>query len=187
MSNFLATKVLALPATLAPNTVYFVADADDADLIKVYVSTNDGLQARRVPTMTDIVASINDIVTSANSVEVTGLYADLSGVDFNVNGPTKMVLVLDATGDTSVSSGAATYVNHSGNWIKIAEHESQDLVLQWSAIQGRPTSSATAIDDAVAASHSHSNASVLELLTDNAGVLMYDGTPVATQFGAAEW
>ena len=187
MSNFRAEKVLALPGTLVANTVYFVADADDGDLLQVHVSSSDATESRRIPTMLDINAAINAVVTAANGVAVTATIATLNGVGFDVNGPTKMVLVLDASDDATVASGAATYVNSGGVWVKIAEHESMDVVLNWASIQNGPTSTVAAIDQAVTDSHTHSNKTVLDKFTEVGGALTYDGDLVATQVSEVEW
>lgn len=65
----------------------------------------------------------------------------------------QQVLVIDATGDPTVDSGAATYVwrEDPGEWIKLSEAESMDVVLDWSKIQNGPASTPAEIDAAVAA------------------------------------
>lgn len=47
-------------------------------------------------------------------------------------------LVLDATGDPSVESGAAEYVYDGTNWQKISELNDLDLVINWEDIQNKP-------------------------------------------------
>lgn len=64
-----------------------------------------------------------------------------------------------------------------GNSVMIADISTAGAV-NWSAIIGKPTSSAAAIDAAVTASHTHSNSAVLAALTDSAGSLIYGGTAV---------
>lgn len=187
MANFRAEKVLALPGTLAANTVYFVADGVDADLMEVYVSSSDGGSARRVPTMADINTAIAGVNSAVNGIIVVQDIADRDTLGFAL--PSKMVLVVDASDDGTVLSGAATYVNDGTSWIKIAEHESLDVTLEWASIQNGPTSSVAAIDQAVADSHSHANKAVLDNLTfiQETGGLKYNGTPVGTVFGTVAW
>lgn len=187
MANFRAEKVLALPGSLTANTIYFVADGVDADLMEVYVSSSDGTSARRVPTMADINTAITDAISAANGIIVVQDITERDNLGYSL--PSKMVLVVDATGDGTVVSGAATYVNDGNNWIKIAEHESLDVTLEWASIQDGPTSSVTAIDTAVTNSHTHTNKAVLDNLTFNeeAGGLLYSTVPVGTVFGTVAW
>lgn len=70
--------------------------------------------------------------------------------------------VVDATADTSVTSGGATYIYNATSWTKISEWESMDLVLTWNSIQGRPTSTVSDIDDAVSKKHTHVNTTTLD-------------------------
>lgn len=48
------------------------------------------------------------------------------------------VYVKDASADTTVNSGGAYYLYDGAAWVKTAEAESMDVVLEWNAIQGRP-------------------------------------------------
>ena len=91
-----------------------------------------------------------------------------------------LVYVIDATGDGTVTSGAASYLWDNANnvWIKLTEFESLDAAISWTSISGRPTSTPGQIDAAVAASHSHANIAVLDLLTVSSGVLLYNGDEV---------
>jgi hypothetical protein len=72
-----------------------------------------------------------------------------------------IVRVLDATGDTTVTSGWAEYSYDATNtaWVKLAEKESMDVVLDWSNVQNIPA--------------------LLKLLTaTTGGKLAYNGTQV---------
>jgi hypothetical protein len=187
MANFRAEKVLALPGTLTPNTIYLVADGVDADLMEVYVSSSDGGSARRVPTMADINTAIAGAISAPNGIIIVPDIQARNILDYSL--PSKMVLVVDATGDGTVLAGAATYVNDGSNWIKIAEHESLDVTLEWASIQNGPTSSVAAIDLAVTNSHTHANKAVLDNLTfsEETGALLYNTAPVGTVFGTVAW
>ena len=91
---------------------------------------------------------------------------------------TTMVLVADASGDETVTTGGATYVYNPATltWTKIGKIESMDLVLSWSNITGRPNSSVADIDDAVQKKHSHSNINELNKIgQDVEGNLTYGG------------
>lgn len=85
--------------------------------------------------------------------------------------------VIDATGDDTVQNGGAKYLRMSdGTWLKTAEAESMDVILQWQNIVGKPSSTPDDIDLAVAKQHIHSNYEVLTHVNDDgAGNLTYKG------------
>ena len=64
--------------------------------------------------------------------------------------------VKDATADATVSTGAAQYIYDGSAWVKIAEAESMDLVVNWADIQGKE-----GVEAAMAKAHEHANADVL--------------------------
>lgn len=102
------------------------------------------------------------------------------------------VLVLDASADSTVSSGAATYVwkpakgGNTGAFHKISEQESMDVIVDWSNIQNKPNSTVAQIDQAVTDDHTHANKAVLDKLTYDAnnGGLLYDGAEVVDSTAA---
>lgn len=119
--------------------------ADKADLV------NGKIPISQIP---DEVKEVRFVADIAARNAMTGLFAGLS------------VYVTDATADTTVASGGAFYLYNGTAWIKTAESESMDLVLQWANIQGRPESmpanggNADTVDgkhasDFATASHSH--------------------------------
>ena len=59
--------------------------------------------------------------------------------------------VKDATGDSTVNSGGAKYLYESAEagWVKTAEVESLDVILDWADIRNKPTSTVQQIDTAV--------------------------------------
>jgi hypothetical protein len=90
------------------------------------------------------------------------------------------VYVIDATSDTTVASGGAEYM-YTGDtpaWIKISEAETMDVIPSWADITGKPTSTASAIDSAVTASHSHSNKATLDKFGDSNGLPTYNGNQI---------
>lgn len=188
MSTIKFAKVATLPVTLAPSTLYMVAPAGSSiDELQIYVSSNDGTSARHIPTHSEIASMISTAVNSYSSaVVVTNIAARNALAPAVVT----IALVLDATADNSVASGAATYVFNpaTSSWTKIAEYESLDVTLQWANIQGKPTSSAAAIDQAVADSHTHANKAVLDLVTADANdELMYKGAHIAARLETSAW
>ncbi len=60
------------------------------------------------------------------------------------------VYVQDATDDPTVKTGGAYYIYNGSNWVKVAEAESLDVVLDWNEIINKPTTLAGfGITDAV--------------------------------------
>lgn len=51
----------------------------------------------------------------------------------------KIYIVLNASDDSSVKSGWAEYVYDSSKWLKIAEQESIDMVVDWADVTNKPT------------------------------------------------
>lgn len=141
---------------------------------------------------------------AATNTEIAGLKSALAGkpaveivADLDARDALEDVIsgtlcwVEDATDDDSVDEGAAAYLAQvDGNtvkWVKVAEAESLDVVLQWANIQGKPTSSVTDIDDAVTKRHTHSNKSVLDGITEDeeTGNLVYNGIELNGETGIA--
>ena len=166
---FKPIKLTAVPTLPCEGSaVFFVAPQNKPTYIEIYVSNNAGTALKRLLTDTDIQALI-DASISGLAGEMP-IVADIAAR--NALSPTSntQVLVLDATGDPTVTSGAATYLYRvsTTSWIKLNEAESIDLVLQWANIQGKPTSSPTAIDTAVSNSHTHTNKTQLDKIGENA-------------------
>jgi hypothetical protein len=172
-TTFKPSKLTAVPSLPCdPNAVFFVAPTLKPNYIEIYVSNNAGTALKRLLTDADIQALI-DASISGLAGEMP-IVADIAAR--NALSPTKntQVLVLDATGDSTVASGAATYLYRvsTTSWIKLSEAESLDLILQWANIQGKPTSSPSAIDTAVGNSHVHnSNLTQLNKIGENADAL----------------
>lgn len=90
--------------------------------------------------------------------------------------------------DTGVESGWAIFRKRVGvginygtidGWQKVAEAESLDVVVDWSSITNKPSSSVADIDDAVMKKHSHANKAVLDDITDSSGDLYYGSEKIA--------
>ena len=188
MSTIKFAKVSTLPVTLAPSTLYMVAPTGSSiDELQIYVSSNDGSSARHIPTHNEISSMISTAVNSYSSAVVV---ADIAARNALAPSVVTIALALDATADLTVANGAATYVYNPAttSWTKIAEYESLDVTLQWANIQGKPNSSAAAIDQAVADSHTHANKAVLDLVTaDVDNELMYNGKHVAARLETSTW
>ena len=172
-TTFKPSKLTAVPTLPCdPNAVFFVAPTLKPNYVEIYVSNSAGTALKRLLTDADIQALID--------ASISGLAGEMPIVTDiaarNALSPTKntQVLVLDATGDSTVASGAATYLYRvsTTSWIKLSEAESLDLILQWANIQGKPTSSPSAIDTAVGNSHVHNgNLTQLNKIGENADAL----------------
>lgn len=181
-------KVTALPGTLEGHAVYLVAPSGNPDYVEMYVTSADGSSARRIINANDIQAMIDAAVAGIQGgLEIV---ADIAARDALTPSNGKYVLVLDASADPTVDSGAASYVWRAATseWIKLTEYESLDMTITWSMIQGAPASSPAAIDAAVANSHTHANMTQLGKIGEDAdGNLTYDGQPPRARLETTDW
>jgi hypothetical protein len=187
MANILKIrKVTTLPGVYEASTLYLVRNSVNVNLFDMYLSTDDGASVRRIISEVDIDSKINNAIDAFNKINVVSTIAQRNALTPTSN---IQVLVLDATGDPSVASGAATYVYQLSNttWYKISEAESLDVVLNWASIVNKPTSAVADIDDAVTKRHSHSNLSTLNSLGDSGGLLTYSGSPIRAYLDEETW
>lgn len=191
MANILKIrKVTTLPGTFEASTLYLVRNGTNVNLFDIYLSTDDGASVRHIITEGDInskiTAAVNAGLAGFSQVQVVANIAARNALTPTSN---VQVLVLDATGDATVASGAATYAYQFSNttWYKISEAESMDVVVSWASITGKPSSTVADIDDAVTKRHSHSNLSVLNGLGDSAGSLTYSGSPIRAYLDEETW
>lgn len=179
-------KETVLPGAPVANSVYYVTDANAA-YVQMYVTSSAGV-VRRIPTKADIDALIATAIAGVSSGTVVADIAARNAQSGLTVG--KQTLVLNATGDATVASGAATYVVQSTGpvvWAKISEAESLDVITTWAALTGKPTSSVAAIDAAVSASHSHTNMTQLNLIGESGGLLTYNGAQVNLNWVTTAW
>lgn len=174
-------KVTTLPGTLQPNSVYFVLNGTYAE---TYVT--DASAAGKSVGNTAMIQAVAAGLGGSSQVEVVANIAARDALTLTKN---TMVLVVSAVGDPTVASGAALYVWIQADtaYTKVAEYESMDVVLQWANIQGKPTSTAAAIDGAVTNSHTHSNKVSLDKIGESGGLMTYNGAVVTTQWVATDW
>ena len=186
--EFKTHRVTELPEVLEAYAIYFVAPvAGNEEYVEIYVSSSDGASARRVMNEQDIQALIDakDVGEGPSELFVYNTIAERGAPV-----PAKVVFayVIDASSDSTVTSGGASYVFNpvSETWSKTSESESLDLVLNWDKIEGKPTSTSTAIDSAVTDSHKHGNKTELDKIGENvSGELTYGG--VAVSSGVTQW
>ena len=177
-------KVATLPGSLTANAIYLVENGGYAE---TYVTNSAGV-ARMIgnSAMTNALADARIALALAdrNLVEIV---ADIAARNALASGAQRNLLVLveDATGDATVSAGAALYSwkESGGTWTKLTEYEGLDVTLAWASISGRPASAPSLIDDAVTKRHSHANQAYLDKIGESSGALTYDGAAV----GGASW
>ena len=188
MAVYSLHKTTALPGTLAANAIYLVTSSNP-DYVEMYVTNTAGTAARRVINAADIQAMIDASIAGVSGGGMQ-IVADITARDALTPTNGLYVLVLDASADSTVTSGAASYVYRTATttWIKLTEYESLDVTVQWADIAGKPTSSAAAIDAAVTASHTHANLTQLgKIGEDGGGNLTYDGNPPRARLETAAW
>ena len=186
MATFRIFRETTLPATTVADSLYLVAPAAAPNYFELY-ATNSSNQVRRVINQADIQALVAAEVAAVTELAVV---ADIAARDALALTATRYVYVKNATADTSVASGGATYLYDTAttSWVKISEAESMDVVTTWASITGKPTSSVTDIDAAVTAKHSHSNKTELDAIGKNlAGELTFNNVQVKTEWSSTGW
>ena len=185
--QFKIHRVTALPAQLEAYAVYLVASATNTNYVEMYVSDSTGSAARRIINEADIEALINSKLSNINEMIIVDNITARDSVDIS---KVIYVYVKDATADSTVTNGGASYLYDKStySWVKVNEYESMDLVLDWSKIENKPTSTVQAIDAAVADSHTHSNKTQLDKIDEDAfGNFTYNGAVVNTQWTTTDW
>ena len=187
MAVYRVYKETTLPGALVANAIYLVAPAATPDYLEVYVTDSAGSAQRRTPRVADIQALIDASIASAGGTVIVDDIAERDALA-PTNGTT--VLVIDASDDATVDSGAATYIYRESttSWVKISEAESLDLVINWGDIVGRPTSAVADIDDAVSLRHAHTNKTELDQIGEDAnGELTYNGNNIRARLETTGW
>lgn len=181
--------VASLPGVLEPDAFYYVENGTYAES---YLTDKTGV-AKMVGNSTMINALIAaELANWSGARSQVTIVADIAARDALAQDAETnlMVLVLDATGDPTVTAGSALYAYAlaSTSWHKLSEYESMDVVVTWADIQNGPASTPVQIDDAVTKAHQHTNMAQLNKIGEDAeGNLTYDGTAVKTQWQIKNW
>lgn len=149
MADFQVFKEVALPGTLVPNAVYFLAPTG-SQFLEVAVVDSSGSAYRKTLTSTDVQALISSNMAAMNDLSVV---PNIAARDALAPTTIRLALVQDATADATVATGAAMYVWAGSSWQKVSEYESLDIDLTWASIAGRPTSTPAELDAAVQATN----------------------------------
>jgi hypothetical protein len=187
MAVFKVFRETALPGSLDPYSVYFVAPAAKPDYIELYVSDSTGTGVRRIIDSEDVQNLIDNSISTLSGIEIVDDIAERDALTPTAN---VQVLVLDASTDPTVTSGAATYIYKlsTTTWYKVSEAESLDVILSWANIQNKPTSTVSQIDTAVANSHTHANKTQLDKISQDVnGNLTYNNSLPVIAWSSVGW
>lgn len=185
--NFKIFRSTVLPSPLEAYAIYIVAPTAKPDFVEIYVTGSTNSIVKKVIDEATVQGLIEDSISSLSNLLVVDDITDRDALTPTAN---QLVLVLDATGDTSVASGSATYVYRLSNtsWIKISEGESLDVVLSWANIQNKPTSAVADIDDAVSKRHTHANKTELDKIGEDVnGNFIYNTALPVIAWSSTEW
>lgn len=180
-------KETALPSTLVANSIYMIAPAANPDYVEMYVTGTSASTVKRIINHDDIALMITNAVQSATELVIV---ADITARDALTPDHAQFVYVVDATGDSTVTAGGATYLfdPDTTTWVKVNEAESLDVVLSWANIQDKPTSAVADIDDAVSKRHSHSNKTQLDKIDEDVnGNMLYSASLPHTGWDTVGW
>ncbi len=175
-------KVTVLPGALVADSLYFVQNGNYAE---TYLTNAAGV-AKSIGNSAMIAAIVDShINTALADFNIVEIVADIQARGALSTARNLMALVLDATGDPTVTSGAAlfAYRESTTQWLKIAEYESMDVTLTWASISGKPNAAVALIDDAVNKRHAHANSIYLDKISEAAGQMTYNGQVV----GSLNW
>lgn len=144
-------KVLALPSTYTPNTIYLVKNPASSEYISFYISGENGDTIYKLPDTSTInkyfYNSLNSqflIITDLSEMYNTQMTQGLIG----------MAWVLDTTGDDNTNGLPAPYIfvpnGTGGNWYCLFNINYIQNNVEWSWLQNGPKSSPQEIDAMVA-------------------------------------
>lgn len=182
MATFSIVKASVKPTTFQPNTVYIVNNTTSGQA-ELYFSSSDG--TKLIPTLnsTSVSSQITTLVEAAaaggdfSQLEVVANIAARNALVLDKN---TLVYVLDTTADGAPGEAMYLYQFSTTTYKKLF---SSTTTVNWSNIIGAPSTSPTAIETAVTASHTHTNKSVIDKLTETGdGYLSFNGGPAINVF-----
>ncbi len=182
-------RVNALPAVLEASSIYYVSSVANPELVEIYMTGNNPETVKRTVNRADVDAWIN-LALADFDISTTLVVATIAERDALVLSRSTLVLVIDATGDSTVKAGAATYVYEAStqSFTKISEFESLDLVQTWDSIVDGPESTPEQIDQSVLRAHAHANSGQLAKVGQDAqGEFTYNGQYPLARISTEEW
>lgn len=180
-------KLTAVPTTWDTDALYAITNATDSSLVELYVTSASGTP-RHIINKSEIQTLITNAISASTDILIVNDIAERNALTLTT---VKYVYVKNATADTTVVSGGATYIYNpaDSSWTKVSEAESLDVVLQWANIQGKPSSTTAQIDTAVANTHTHANKTQLDKIGEDAnGNMLYNSNLPHTGWeGTPSW
>lgn len=180
-------KVTALPGTLTGSTMYLLADGVEADRVDVHLTNIDGTESRALMSGGTMDTKIQNVLDGFSNIRVVSTITDRNALTASLNAFT-LVMVTDASEDTTVGNGAAMYLYNpdTGVYTKVYEFEGIDIELAWDDIIGKPASTVAELDATATSSHSHDNATVLDAVSEQNSNLLYNGVEHTGFAGVSE-
>lgn len=114
------------------------------------------------------IASLQTVVSGKVPCYVVDDIAARDGLESPKQGD--LCWVKDATADETVSTGAAQYIYDGSAWVKIAEAESMDMIVNWADIQGKED-----VEAAMGKAHEHANADILNGISASGDTMTVNG------------
>ena len=106
---------------------------------QVFLKKADGTTVSLKKEIEDLAKAIEDMGGTVSGASVVYVKDDIAGrdalTDLTVG---SICYVTDASADSTVDSGAASYIWDGTTWKKLTEFESLDVILDWANIQNKP-------------------------------------------------
>ena len=163
MSTYNFFREDAMPASPVASSIYAIKGPGATEAQIYIVGTDPVTDTRHLITAAEVDAKI----TAANVANAEMLTAaDITARDALTLTQNQLVMVTDASDDTTVTAGTAVYfyTQSDDSWTKIYEFEGMDVVLEWTNIQGKPVSSVSDIELAATRAAAHTE-TVLDIDT----------------------
>jgi len=165
----------------------WLVPSSTSGFLDIYISNAAGTEIKKTPTLDHISNMIATALANYGNTIIVANITELNALELLA---VTQIYVLDATDDPTVETGAAVYLYNpvGGTFTKIQELATIDAIVNWSSIQGRPTSSVANIDDAVSKRHPHANLTSLNKIgEDGEGFPTYDGNNFHVLLSEAGW
>ncbi len=145
-------KLLELPSSYSPNTIYLIKSSNSSEFIDFYISGENGINVFKLPSLSDINKAIYSglsnqflIVSNLSNLENTSMSNDNIGIAW----------VLDTEGDPNTNGLPAPYIyvpsgGDTGSWYCMFNINYVKNNIDWNDIQNTPKSTPAEIDQVVA-------------------------------------